>query len=220
MESMAYNPKQFEKLALRLTRLADKKRTPKAILLSGGGNDFTGESLEMLLNHSGSTLKSLNEDIVHGAIKVRTRQAYIDLIRNLVEICTELFGDPIPILLHGYAHPVPDGRGFAGGFWFLPGPWLEPAFRKKGYRDLPTNTGTIRELVDVFNDMIASVVKSLADQQIENVRYVDVRKCLTNGQNYKDDWSNEIHPTDAGFSRIAEAFRDAIEQSGPNGSSG
>jgi len=55
----------------------------------------------------------------------------------LKEITTQLLKRPIPVVVHGYDYPVPDGRGFLGGFGFLPGPWLQPGFHRKGFRISP-----------------------------------------------------------------------------------
>ena len=54
----------------------------------------------------------------------------------------------IPILIHGYAHPVPDGRPFLTG-WPLPGPWLQPGFSAKGYvHDDPADLGRNTQVME------------------------------------------------------------------------
>ena len=211
LEEMAYSRKQFRKLARRLKWLARAGETPRAILLSGGGNDCTGAVLEGLLNHSQSGLPTLNEDMVKCLIDVHLCEAYKHLIRLITGLCDELFkpSKPIPVLVHGYAYAVPDGRGI----FRLPSFWLKPAFEKKGYTDLKKNTETIKKLIDRFNDMIASLCKV---KGFGHVRHVDVRDCLTNdleNDQYQNDWIDELHPTDGGFKRIAEKFKEIIEGS-------
>ena len=207
---MAYSKNQLEKLIRRLSRLARKNTVPRAILLSGGGNDFTGQTLEVLLNHSESGPDPLNQDVVKGVINVRLRDAYTRLINLITETCDRLFpqSKQIPVLVHGYAHAVPDGRGFLGGWGPLPGPWLEPAFKSRGHTDLDKNTQTIESLVDQFNDMLISLQNGF-----QHVRYVDVRDCLTNGVSYRDDWKDELHPREQAFTRIARKFAAIIENS-------
>ena len=78
----------------------------------------------------------------------------------------------IPVLLHGYDYPVPDGRGYMGGFWALPGPWLEPAFRRKGYADMTERVRVMAGLIDRFNDMIAGLP---GQPGLEHVTYLDLR---------------------------------------------
>ena len=201
IESMAYEEHQLDALIEELDQLADAGKAPRAVLLSGGGNDFTGGALEMLLNYSHPDLTALNEPIMAAAIDERLRNAYEYLIGELKEATETLFGSTVKMLIHGYAHPVPDGRGFWGGFWLLPGPWLKPAFDKKGHQKEETNTDTMAKLVNRFNKVLETVAA-----ESDDVEYVDVRRCLSNATNYKDDWANELHPTEDAFHRIAEAF--------------
>ena len=105
----------------------------RAILLSGGGNDIAGDEFALLLNHAASGLPVLNESIVEGVIDVRLRQALLSLIGTATQLAAHYFGEAKPVVVHGYGYAVPDGRGFLGGGWMLPGPWLEPGFRRKGY---------------------------------------------------------------------------------------
>jgi hypothetical protein len=136
VEDMAHAEGQFEEFARRLEKLLRDSKVPKAILLSGGGNDIAGDEFALLLNHAASTLPPLNEDIVRGVIDVRLKEAYASIISGLTTITKSFLGNTIPIVTHGYDYPVPDGRGFLGGWWRLPGPWLQPGFRRKGHSDL------------------------------------------------------------------------------------
>jgi lysophospholipase L1-like esterase len=131
VEDMAYSGGQFEEFARRLEKLLRQQRVPNAILLSGGGNDIAGDELAVLLNHARSGLPTINDDVVRGVVDVRLRNAYAFLISGLTEITRHYLERPVPILLHGYDYPVPDGRGFLGGWGPLPGPWLQPSFNRK-----------------------------------------------------------------------------------------
>src|ERR1044072_6281213 len=113
------------------------------------------------------------------------------MIRGLPTIAKSFLGRAIPIITHGYDYPVPDGRGFLGGWWKLPGPWLEPGFRRKGHDDLGKNTVLIGQLIDQFNVMLATV-SSLP--QFGHVHYLDLRNTLKRDGNYKKYWANELHP--------------------------
>jgi phospholipase/lecithinase/hemolysin len=124
-------------------------------------------------------------------------------------------------VVHGYDHAIPDGRGYLGGGWLLPGPWLEPGFRRKGYvpadskrrtRALGTNAEVVRELIDRHNAMLARLVKDLASAGHGHVRYVDLRGTLSSAipAGYRADWNDELHPTRAGFDRVAERIAKAI----------
>lgn len=207
VEDMAHSAGQFEELARRLEKLLREKKVPRAILLSGGGNDIAGDEFAILLNHAASGLPALNEDIVRGVIDVRLRTAYAKMISGVTEIAKAYLGKPIPIVTHGYDYPVPDGRGVLGGFWKLPGPWLKPGFERKGYGNLNTNKQVIAELIDRFNTMLAGVT---AAPQFQHVHFVDLRGTLRRDASYKKDWGNELHPTERGFETVTAKFAKTI----------
>jgi hypothetical protein len=181
---------------------------PKAILLSGGGNDVAGEEFAMLLDHAASAAPGLNDDVIRGVIDVRIRNAYVAILSSVTELCVTTTGQTIPIIVHGYDRPVPDGRGFAGG-WPFPGPWLRPGFHQKGFLDLNENRIIAARLIDRFNAMVASVAR---DKRFPHVRYVDLRGTLPNGASYAQWWGNELHPTKKGFRAVAQKLADAIQR--------
>jgi lysophospholipase L1-like esterase len=207
VEDMAYSGGQFDDFARLLEKVLRQGRVPDAILLSGGGNDIAGNEFAVLLNHAASGLPPLNDDVVHGVIDVRTRNAYAFLLSGISEIATHLLERPIPVVLHGYDYAVPDGRGFLGGFAFLPGPWLQPGFHRKGYSDLKLNTSVVARLIDAFNAMLRQLTAATG---FEHVRYVDLRGTLSSAAGYKRDWANELHPTARGFKAVAQKIASAI----------
>jgi hypothetical protein len=138
---------------------------------------------------------------------VRLKEAYVRILSGLTAISKSYLGQAIPIVIHGYDHPVPDGRGFMGGWWALPGPWLKPSFTKKGHLDLAANTKLITELIDRFNKMLASVIEVPA---FSHVHYLDLRGTLKNDSSYKKYWANELHPSSTGFDLVTKKFADLI----------
>ncbi len=182
---------------------------PRAILLSGGGNDVAGDEFGMLLNHANSPTPGLNDDVVRGVLEDRVRNALITILAAVTKLCRDRTGTVVPIVLHGYDHAVPDGRGFAGGWGPLPGPWLEPGFRDKGFPTLAQNTQIVGDLIDRFNAMLDSVAGSAG---FAHVHYLDLRRTLPNGATYKTWWANELHPTERGFSAVAAKFAALIER--------
>ncbi len=210
VESMAYDGGQLNGLARVFNNVRADGRVPRAILLSGGGNDVAGDEFAILLNHAQSGLPALNQRIVDGVLQDRLRFAIISMIGTLTGLSENLFGKSVPILLHGYARAVPDGRGVLGGFWLLPGPWLQPGFAAKGYPNLNSNVAVVGKLIDLFNALLASIAGSPG---CEHVHYVDVRSQLSNvvvGDKYRESWANELHPTSAGFALVAAVFDQKI----------
>lgn len=208
IEEMAYGGGQLEEFARRLEKLLRRGEVPVAILLSGGGNDLAGDEFAMLLNHRESAVRGLNEAILQGVIDERLKAAYVTIIATISEVSQQKLGRKIPILVHGYDYPYPDGRGFAGGWGFLPGPWLEPGFRQKGFEAMDERRQIVFALIDRFNDMLGTVAELPA---FEHVRWVDLRGTLTDPR-YKNDWANEMHPTKKGFQAVTSKFIDVLQR--------
>ncbi|MBK8230686.1 MAG: hypothetical protein IPK72_08925 [Candidatus Eisenbacteria bacterium] len=209
VEEMAYGEGQLEEFCRAVEKLIRNGHVPRAILLSGGGNDITGEALAMLLNHARSPISGLSESVMRGVVDERMFLSYVTIITKVTSVCEAKLGRKLPLLVHGYGYPVPDGRGFAGGWWLLPGPWLKPGFDQKGFADLAANTKTMRVLIDRFNTMLASLSQL---NGLEHVRYVDLRKCLTAGNGEKSDWANELHPNEEGFKKVVAEFEQVLSR--------
>jgi lysophospholipase L1-like esterase len=203
VEEMAYGLGQLEEFTRRLEKLLRRNVIPKAVLLSGGGNDVAGTEFGMLINHARSPVAGLNQQVLSGVIDERVQFAYVTILSAITRLCEQRLNRRIPILIHGYDYPVPDGRGFLGGWWFLPGPWLEPGFREKGYEEVKVRAALAGQLIDRFNTMLQGIA-GLSD--FSHVKYIDLRNTLSAGKDYKKDWDNELHPTPAGFKRVTDRF--------------
>jgi lysophospholipase L1-like esterase len=209
-EEMAYDPARLAGVARLFERLARQGRRPRAILLSAGGNDLVGSGFRVLLNHRDSGLPPLSDTVVRGVIEERVRFALASVLGAVTALSRHDFGKALPIVVHGYDYPVPDGRGYLGGFWLLPGPWMEPGFRQKGYRDLAERAAIARALIDRFNGVLAALAR---ERSLAHVRFADLRGALPgelDGGRYRRWWENEVHPTARGFERIAARIAAAI----------
>ncbi|PPD17255.1 MAG: hypothetical protein CTY18_07120 [Methylomonas sp.] len=208
VEDMAYSGGQIEEFTRRIEKILRKGIVPRAILLSGGGNDVAGKEFATLLNHKSSAIPGLNNAVVDGIINERIRLSYLTIISKVTAICKLRIGHPVPIILHGYDYPIPDGRGFLGGWWFLPGPWFEPGFREKGYAQIQERIDIVKNLINIFNSMLQEVSSR---PEFNHVRYLDLRGTLSTSDNYRDDWANELHPTSDGFKRVTDKFAQVLD---------
>ena len=164
---------------------------PRVALLSGGGNDIAGEDLLALLNHKDSGLSTIREDYAEFLIDDYFARAYQSIIGDLRSVSPQLH-----VIIHGYGHPIPDGRGVSAlGFDFA-GPWLRPHLTAKGYTDANERRGIIQQLIDRFNAMLSRLA---ADDP--RLHYIDLRPII----NYSD-WENELHLHRSGFRRVAAEF--------------
>jgi len=208
IETIAYGGGQLEDFARCLERVLRSGAMPKAILLSGGGNDVAGEVFAMLINHRLSPSPGLNARILEGVLEQRIRLAFVTILSAVTQLCRQYLGRPVPVVVHGYDYPVPDGRGFLGGFGALPGPWFEPGFREKGYADLGERIDLAAQLIDRFNVMIKEMS---ALPEFAHVHYIDLRNTLSNTPGtYRTWWGNEMHPTRRGFDAVTARFATAI----------
>ncbi|RZK61596.1 MAG: hypothetical protein EOO59_04670 [Hymenobacter sp.] len=208
VESMAYREGQLDDFIRRIDKVLRRGLIPHAILLSGGGNDIAGSEFYMLLDDARSAAPGLNAAVVDGVINQRIRLAYVAILSAVTRVCEQRLQRTIPILVHGYDYPVPDGRGFLGGWGPLPGPWLAPGFAAKGYGSLAVRKQLVKDLIDRFNEMLARVAALPAFAS--HVRYVDLRGTLPTGADYREWWSNELHPSPGGFARVAERFAQVL----------
>lgn len=212
IEVMVSHVGQLDHFARTLDKVVSLGARPKAILISGGGDDIAGSAFGMLINDKDSPIGGWNEPIVAGVIDTRIAESYRLMVASINTICQKVVGGTFPILVHGYDYAVPDGRGFLGGWGPLPGPWLKPGFDEKLFADLTQTKAMIVWLIDRFNSMLQGLLR---EPGFENVRYVDLRKTLSNAEaDYKAWWANELHPTgDAlfgsrdGFAAVAEKFQ-------------
>lgn len=203
IEQMAYAGGQLDELIRLLEKLNRREVVPKAVLLSGGGNDLAGDEFAMLINHALSPIAGLSSGMIDAVIDQRIHTAYTTILSAVTKVCDETLGHPIPVVVHGYDYPIPDDRGFLGGWSFLPGPWLGPSFREKGFQLLDDRKAMMVTLIDRFNEMLQNVVGISA---FAHVHYLDLRNTLSTAGDYRDWWANELHPTKRGFRAVSDRF--------------
>jgi hypothetical protein len=212
LEEMTFDPRQLAELIDRFEGVRRAGKTPRAILLSAGGNDLAGPELGVILNYREPGIEPVDQELANRIIDVRLRRAMSIWLLAVTGLPERVFARKIPILVHGYDYPVPDGRGFLGGLLFLPGPWLEPSFTARGYREAPegltANAAVMRDVIDRFNRMLQSLPNEPA---LSHVRFVSLRGTLSNSpSSYRTDWDNELHPTGRGFTAVVARFQEAL----------
>ena len=140
---------QRDQFKNKIKKISGSEKIPKAILLSAGGNDFVAR-LPALLNEAGQDTPILNENEVQRFLS-QLYNDYHSWLNFITITCNKTFKTktPLPILIHGYAHPVPDGRKFkcSSTTVFFKKSWLKKVFDKEGHHNLTTNTKTMEFLV-------------------------------------------------------------------------
>mgnify|MGYP003384616283 CR=1 FL=1 len=190
----------------RMAELIDlmEKFQPDAVLLSGGGNDIAGDQFFSFVNNAKSGLSNPNVEVTKGVMKHTFKKAYIDLI-EMILTKAQLMNKQVPIFVHGYDYPWPDGRGVT--FFNIVGPWFHEAFNQKNlpYRnqeELLVRHRIVKILIDELNEML----KDLSVQYSGKVFFIDLRGTLP----VPSDWANELHPTADGFKRLSDKVEHAL----------
>jgi hypothetical protein len=189
-------------------------RPPRALLIGGGGNDVAYEDFatsnppplfRMLVQAPEPGQDPLIEDEVHQFVDVELFGVYTTIIDVLHSATT------IPILIHAYDHPIPDGTGHQLG-----GPWLQPSFTQRGV-DVSTPAGltlateVMRRLINRLNTMVGRIATAYPNR----VYHLDLTGTLAahygSADNWRLLWANELHPNERGFdllgTRIAKRLK-------------
>jgi lysophospholipase L1-like esterase len=177
----------------------------KAILVGGGTNDLVAglpPPLYLMLKPPGAAADPLDEATVAGIIDGILAGYYDTIIKTLVA------NTDIPILIHGYDHPIPDGRGDTL-LIATSGPWLSYIFEQRGY-DLIGNADhrtLARDVMRRVYDRINAAAKKVAAAYPNRAYHVNLTGTLAanfgDPDKYQGLWSDELHPNEQGFDLLA-----------------
>lgn len=182
---------------------------PRAVLLSGGGNDSTGDALRALINPKGASAQVLDAGRVAAHV-AQLRAHYLQLLSAIgAALKNKQAESLVPVLVHGYDHPIPAGQGLP-----IKQRWLYRPFVDAGYTlpdgtiDLPLAAQAMRELIDALNTMLIGLQQSFAF-----VRHVDLRGTIALHHPGRPvaGWHDDLHPQDDMFKLMAAKLDAAID---------
>jgi hypothetical protein len=194
-----------------LNRMKSKK--VQALLFSAAGNDVIGEDssgnpvLQTLLKtfKAGQSAAWHVDQAQLAKILDFLEKAYREVVATIRK---DKEFEKLPIIIHGYDYTVPGG--FEGDIrnpsWAAQDKWLGSAMTAKKITDTTLQREIIHVLIDALHDVLVRVA---GDPDETYVHLVDVRGTLKLG-----DWADEIHPTDAGFKKVARVFRKTLAEAG------
>lgn len=182
-----------------------------AIVLSAGGNDLMDRASAVLQNPG--TGSSDPQDYVNAAQLTRfiadVQQGY----RTIVALrdSSQSANHGVPVVAHCYDYPTPrnaPARFFSVG---LLGPWLYKAFNDK-LIDESMWVPVSDFLVNALADAIAAL--GSGPGALPNFHFVDTRDTLqraaVGSTGVSGDWLNEIHPSQAGYRKLADKIEATI----------
>ena len=165
-DTMARMAENADELTTAYRRATRDHGAVHGVLLSGGGNEIMAGRVGDLLLPRGDE-STLDDEKVDATI-TGIEKGYKKMIGHIEHLAG---GSPPAVFLHGYEHPIPDGREIEDASLLLalvdvlpmielPGPWMAHQFRCKGY-DWPADRiamiKAMAYLVDRFNDMLESL---------------------------------------------------------------
>ena len=189
-----------------------RKLPPRAVLIDGGGNDV--HALHAGLQPLAEILRPdfpaapFRPGAVASFIHDRLAGQLDTVLKNVID-ATE---GKLPIFVHGYDHPLPDGTGFP----LTPGPWLQPIIKGIHRYGADHQGATImKELIDELNLMIGKLAQTYAGQQVHHLKLTGLLAQQPGyelpGGGYRRYWLNELHPSIEGYRVLARAVHAQME---------
>lgn len=170
----------------------------RAVFISGGGNDFAGfEDLRPLLQEDCSQQQTAPACFSGLDAFLADVGAWYE---GLIASIGAATGPGCRIILHTYDYALPTGKGLFGDR-----SWLREALVHAGVPE-ELREACIAHLIQQFH----ATLDTVASRHPGGVYVVDSKGVLEPGE-----WDNELHPTRAGFARIAEqAWRPVLRDAG------
>jgi hypothetical protein len=213
------------------TRLAHIGRRPKAILLSGGGNDLVGDNFKALLKKPTGTAKKpldfVNSAQVDKVMKTLSSH-YQTIIEDLqaaaqrIKAKNNAFDQRLDILVHTYDYALPIAQDV--GFDVPPvDGWTGKPMRDIGLTAPADQMVVIKHLIDRFHATLTALAASINGSAsptkiwvVDNrgaVKGVSARQTgfFTWSSPSKAGWNDELHPNDLGFKEVVARFETVLK---------
>lgn len=153
------------------------------VLLSAGGNDLLGD-VGALIEYGEPS---------HGNIAA----ALEGILRGYMRIVAAIRAhQDCPIHAHTYDYPAPD----TWGGWFRAGPWIANRLLDHGIA-AHRHASIVTDLVDALAETIYSAAAKTGMVVYDTRGTLEARVWRRFGG--QADWRNELHPTRAGYARLA-----------------
>lgn len=182
-----------------------------AILLSAGGNDLRGLFARAFAEAPrGWTLRKVRELVDPALHGLELAPIVADLEKFVRLRDRSRRNADTPIFLHGYEYlqPRPAGAEIFRGSRIGGGPWLHPLLAAMNFND-----AQMRAVADAVIDALNGELQKLCTAS-DNVIFIDQRGLLTpapaGSTGLENHWGDEIHPSDAGYARLARERWDVL----------
>ncbi len=172
-------------------------------LFSAGGNDLVAENLPNFLNTYTPGMQWM--DCLNMTFLDRRFQELASAFQRLADL-RDAYKPQTWIFTHAYDFAVPSGREVRV-LIFTQGGWLKKQFLKKGIEDPSIQQAIVDHMLTRF----ASLQEHF-EQTNSRIAYVRTQGTL----DQDTDWGDELHPTIAGFRKIAFKLETALKDIFPS----
>jgi hypothetical protein len=177
--------------------LQDEDVPIHVILFSGGGNDIVDKNMLSLLNKYQPGMTAM--DCINQTQFTARIQAIKGGYEKLIEL-RDRYRPGVPIVTHAYDFAIPTGKPVC--FFGIPiGPWIKNMQEQKDIRDALLQ----KQIVTYMLQSLARMQEELENQHSQMV-YIRTQGTLDPAT----DWGDELHPTKAGFKKVATKFQLAL----------
>jgi hypothetical protein len=190
---------QYEKLR---GMFSDVTLQIDGLLFSGGGNDLVAENLPNFLNTYREGMNWM--DCINMPFLDRRFQEVRNAYWRLADL-RDAYKPRTYIFTHAYDFAVPSGDE-VHILIFTKGGWLKKQFLKKGITEFEHQQQIITYMLKRFGALM-----EIFESERNRIVYVRTQGTL----NRRTDWGDELHPTIAGFHKIALLFKRALKRKFP-----
>jgi hypothetical protein len=188
--------------------IAQQEEVPKVFMFSGAGNDFVGEEPD-----GTSVVFRVLRDFEPGrpaswyleTNAFAERVAFIERgYRTLLGAVEREFRSRVSTVMHGYDHAIPATPGDPRRpSWAKVDQWLGAPLTQRGITDPALQRQIIRLMIDRLNEVQRRLCGgNVGGGAFKTAFHVDIRNTLGSVA----EWADELHPTDAGFGKVAQRF--------------
>lgn len=170
----------------------------QAVVLSGGGNDLFGLRVSEIIKDFDADRPDDPDAHINASLFNELTDEVIDLYKRVIHKIRASFRDArFPIVMHSYSYLTP----WDVNSGLLPrDKWIGDPMREKGISNPDLQRSIVIRMVDQFHAKLEAIVPD-SDILLDNRRLIPAQRDL---------WSDEIHPSSAGFKLVGDSIKAAI----------
>jgi hypothetical protein len=179
------------------------------IFLSAAGNDIVGAEIDDYVDAKGAGAHG--KDLLNDNYRRRVAEIARDYADLIAFRDASRANPTTPIITHVYSYLTPRRVGTKVFGAMLGDGWIQRYLQPKGIVDPEEQKEIVRAMLDTYHDALKAL-----ERPGNGFLVVDTRATLSRAPTEPNPvwWHDEIHPSYAGFKRVAGAIRAAMKTAG------